>query len=123
MMPKYILRPLDIARLDNVLGEVASSIGSSIGEVFGSWEIWGAFCGDTLKAEVREGDNHEQEAFSESGALLVDVAVALQSIRDYRDLGIDRRPCALADFIQIHERKRILNDSGLIDARQVYAKK
>ena len=123
MMSKYILRPLDLARLDYVLGDVASTIGSSIDEVFGSWEIWGSSWEDTLKAEFRAEDNREQEAFSESGVLEVDEMVDLQSIRDYRDLGIDRGQGALEAFIQIHERKSAIDDRSLSTFRQLYAKK
>ena len=49
--------------------------------------------------------------------------VDLQSFRDYRDLGIDRRQGALEDFIQIRERKGSLDDRGLSTLRQGYAKK
>ena len=86
-------------------------------------EIWGSSWADTLKEEVRAGDNRDQEALSESDVLEVDEAVELQSIRDYRDLGIDRIQDVLEAFIQIHERKGALDDSGLSTLRQVYAKK
>ena len=39
---KYTLRPIDMDRGDRVMGDVSSKIGSSVGEVFGSWDIWGS---------------------------------------------------------------------------------
>ena len=123
LMSNYSLRPLDLARLDYVLGDVASTIGSSIDEGFGSWEIWGSPWEDTPKAEVRAGDNREKEAFIESGVREVDEMRNLQPIRDYRDLGIDRGQGALEAFIQIHERKSAIDDRSLSTFRQLYAKK
>ena len=122
LMFKYIIRPLDLALLVYVIGVVASTIGSSVDEVFVSLEIWGSSWDDTLKADVRAGDNHDKEAFIESGVLEVDEMVDLQSIRDYRDLCIDRRQDAQESFIQIHGRNGIIDDRGLSTLRQVYAK-
>ena len=121
LMSKYILRPLDSARLDYLLGDVASTIGSSVDIVFGSWGVWGSFWGNTLKAEVRARDNHGQEAFILSGVLEVDEMVHLQSIRNYRDIGIDRRQGALEAFIRIHERNEAIGGRDLSTLRQVYA--
>ena len=121
-VPKYIPRPIDLARVDYVMGDVSSTIGSSIDEVFGYWDIWDSSWSDTIKEEFRAEDNHAQEAFSESGVLGADEMVEVQSLREYSDLLIGRRQDALESFIQIHERKGVIDNRGISTMRQIYAK-
>ena len=59
---------------------------------------------DALREAARECDNREKAAYSESGVLGVVGLVDLQSARYYRDHGTDRRPDAIAAFIQINGR-------------------
>ena len=115
----YSLRPLGLPIYEKILGDVSTSHGRAVADVFGTWEDWGSDWEKTMAQCPPEEDAHEREMW-EPGFFIVDEVVDIQSLVRYSNLRVDRSQQDHTDYITLHQTKGWLEEKGLSHIEQRY---